>query len=71
MHELLLVLANTGLDEYADRTQLLDVFQRMQAYQIACAADPNRGRLPAPGPIARRRNEPFRKAAARRAARTT
>lgn len=43
VHELLLALERSGLDDYADRAQLLDVFQRMQAYQIACAADPNRG----------------------------
>ena len=43
VHELLLALERSGLDYYADRAQLLDVFQRMQAYQIACAADPNRG----------------------------
>jgi DTW domain-containing protein YfiP len=42
VHELLLALAKTGLDHYADQAQLLDVFKRMQDYQIACAADPNR-----------------------------
>ena len=43
VHELLLVLARTGLDQYPDSQQLLDLFKRMQDYQIACAADPNRG----------------------------
>jgi len=43
VHELLLVLERTGLDAYPDRGQLLEVFQRMQDFQIACAADPNRG----------------------------
>jgi DTW domain-containing protein YfiP len=42
VHELLTVMARTGLDTYADHGQLLEVFQRMQDYQIACAADPNR-----------------------------
>jgi DTW domain-containing protein YfiP len=42
-HELLLTLQTAGLDEYARPTQLLDLFARMQDFQIACAADPNRG----------------------------
>jgi DTW domain-containing protein YfiP len=41
-HELLLVLEQTGLDRYPLPAQLLDVFQRMQAFQIKCATDPNR-----------------------------
>lgn len=41
-HELLLVLEKSGLDQYLLPTQLLDVFQRMQDFQIKCAADPNR-----------------------------
>jgi DTW domain-containing protein YfiP len=41
-HELLLVLAQTGLDRYERPAQLLDVFQRMQEFQMKCAADPNR-----------------------------
>jgi len=41
-HELLLALASVGLDEYSDRTQLLEIFARMQDYQLKCAADPNR-----------------------------
>jgi len=41
-HELLLVLERVGLDHYPLPSQLLDVFQRMQDFQIRCAADPNR-----------------------------
>lgn len=43
VHELLTVLARTGLDRYEDPAQLLGLFQRMQDFQIRCAADPNRG----------------------------
>ncbi|WP_438480334.1 tRNA-uridine aminocarboxypropyltransferase [Oleiharenicola lentus] len=42
VHELLTVLEMSALDHYPDNGQLLDVFKRMQDYQIACAADPNR-----------------------------
>lgn len=38
VHELLLALEEAGLDAYPDKTRLLDVFARMQAYQAACAA---------------------------------
>ena len=41
-HELLLVLSRAGLDQYTDPTQLLDVFQRMQDFQIKCASDPTK-----------------------------
>jgi len=41
-HELLLVLQQTGLDHYPLPEQLLNVFQRMQEFQLKCAADPNR-----------------------------
>lgn len=41
-HELLLVLARTGLDDYAQPEQLLKIFQRMQDFQIRCALDPTR-----------------------------
>lgn len=41
-HELLLALEQCGLDAYPDRAQLLDVFQRMQDYQLKCASDPDR-----------------------------
>ena len=42
-HELLLALERAGLDRYDRPTQLLELFTRMQDYQIACALDPNRG----------------------------
>ena len=42
VHELLAVLARAGLDRYDDPAQLLGLFQRMQDFQISCAADPNR-----------------------------
>ena len=42
-HELLLTLERAGLDSYSLPTQLLAVFDRMQDYQIKCAADPARG----------------------------
>lgn len=42
VHELLLVLERAGLDRYDRREQLLDVFARMQRFQIECASDPNR-----------------------------
>jgi DTW domain-containing protein len=38
-HELLLVLAQTGLDHYERPEQLLAVFERMQDFQLKCAAD--------------------------------
>jgi DTW domain-containing protein YfiP len=41
-HELLLALERTGLDRYERPTQLLDLFARMQDFQLRCAADPNR-----------------------------
>jgi DTW domain-containing protein YfiP len=41
-HELLLVLERAGLDRYPLPDQLLGVFQRMQDFQLKCAADPNR-----------------------------
>ena len=43
VHELLLVLEQAGLDHYPQPEQLLNVFQRMQDFQLKCAADPNRG----------------------------
>ncbi|RXK56131.1 DTW domain-containing protein [Oleiharenicola lentus] len=42
VHELLLVLEKSGLDRYERPNQLLDVFDRMQKFQIACASDPDR-----------------------------
>ncbi len=41
-HELLLALERSGLEEYSDQAQLLDVFARMQDFQLKCAADPDR-----------------------------
>ncbi len=42
VHELLGVLERGGLDRYPLPTQLLQLFKRMQDFQIACAADPSR-----------------------------
>ena len=42
-HELLVALERSGLDQYPDQAQLLALFERMQDYQIRCAADPARG----------------------------
>lgn len=43
VHELFLALQRLGLDDYPEPGQLLGVFERMQRYQMECAADPNRG----------------------------
>jgi DTW domain-containing protein YfiP len=43
VHELLTVLEQAGLDRYPAPDQLLGIFQRMQDFQINCAADPARG----------------------------
>ena len=68
VHETLLALDHGGLDTYADQTQLLAVFDRMQHYQIECAENPSLGgyrrkpysapgeRDPARGQSASRRN---------------
>ena len=40
-HELLLALEQSGLDAYPLPAQLLDLFARMQAFQMRCAADPS------------------------------
>jgi DTW domain-containing protein YfiP len=42
VHELLTVLERGGLDHYPQPEQLLGIFQRMQDFQIKCAADPSR-----------------------------
>ena len=42
-HELLLALERSGLDRYPLPTQLLSIFERMQRFQIHCAADLARG----------------------------
>ncbi len=42
-HEVLVALAQAGLDQYPLPDQLLGLFQRMQDFQIRCATDPTRG----------------------------
>lgn len=42
VHELLTVLERVGLDAYQDPGRLLAIFQRMQDFQLRCAADPAR-----------------------------
>ena len=42
VHELLLVLERNGLDRYPQPELLLGIFQRMQDFQLRCAADPAR-----------------------------
>lgn len=42
-HEILCLLEKAGLEAYERRDQLLGILERMQRYQIACAADPGRG----------------------------
>ena len=56
-HELLIALARAGLDNYPLPTQLLGLFQRMQEFQIKCAADSTRGgyRRHAYGPASERK----------------
>jgi hypothetical protein len=41
-HELLTALSAAGLDDYPLPAQLPDVFARLQAFQLTCAADPQR-----------------------------
>jgi DTW domain-containing protein YfiP len=41
-HELLVALERAGLDHYPLPDQLLGLFQRMQDFQMRCAADPTR-----------------------------
>ncbi|MDO8542328.1 MAG: tRNA-uridine aminocarboxypropyltransferase [Opitutaceae bacterium] len=42
VHELLVALERGGHDAYPQPDQLLNLFGRMQAFQIACASDPAR-----------------------------
>ena len=42
-HELILALTRSGLDDYRMPEQLLDLFARMQDFQLSCARDPSRG----------------------------
>jgi DTW domain-containing protein YfiP len=39
-HELLLALEQAGIESYPDKTQLIDIFMRMQDFQISCAQKP-------------------------------
>ena len=41
-HEALLALERSGLDDYPLPAQLIELFDRMQDFQIRCAADPTR-----------------------------
>ncbi len=66
-HEMLLTLERAGLDRYPLPEQLLGLFQRMQEFQLRCAADPalagyrrkaytpTAARAPTVGPASRRR----------------
>lgn len=70
-HELLLALERSGLDRYPLPDQLLGLFQRMQEFQLACAAETARLGLrrhtrrtpsesrPAPIPVRPRRHRIF------------
>ena len=70
-HELLLALERAGLDHYPLPQQLLTLFDRMQAFQLQCAADATRAgyrrstytppgqRAPFRGQSARRRRRLF------------
>lgn len=49
-HELLVALDRSGLDHYAQPEQLLGLFQRMQEFQLRCAAGNPRGRDRRHGP---------------------
>jgi DTW domain-containing protein YfiP len=42
-HELMKVLDNAGLDNYAQPNQMLDLFARMQQYQISCMRNRHEG----------------------------
>ena len=56
-HELLVALERSGLDRYPLPDQLLGLFQRMQDFQLKCAADPARTgyrRRPYSDPASRR-----------------
>ncbi|HOX11437.1 MAG TPA: tRNA-uridine aminocarboxypropyltransferase [Spirochaetia bacterium] len=45
VHELLTALDAAGLDEYPDRTRLLEAFRRMQEIQVECARTRGRARF--------------------------
>lgn len=59
-HELFLALQQSGLDDYSLPSQLLELFDRMQKFQIQCAADPSR-----PGYRRKPYTPPAQRAAAR------
>lgn len=42
VHELLGTLERQELDRYEEPAQLLEIFERLQRFQLECAADPNR-----------------------------
>lgn len=41
VHELLLALEKSGLDSYTDPAQMLDLFAKMQDFQVKCINDPD------------------------------
>jgi DTW domain-containing protein len=43
VHEVLVALDRTGIERYETPMALLDLFAAMQAFQVDCAMDPNRG----------------------------
>ncbi|MEX2044324.1 MAG: tRNA-uridine aminocarboxypropyltransferase [Opitutus sp.] len=67
-HELLLALERSGLDEYSLPTQLLELFGRMQDFQIRCATDPARAGYRRHGYRSPSLRQPFRGASATRRA---
>jgi DTW domain-containing protein len=69
IHELLLALQTAGLDQYPLPAQLLGLFERMQAFQIQCATDDNRGGYRRHGYRAPGERKPFRGQSAKRRAR--
>jgi DTW domain-containing protein len=66
-HELLVALERSGLDGYAQPEQLLGLFQRMQDFQLQCAADSARQgyRRHALRPLAERTPQPVTSGARR------
>ena len=50
VHEMFLALDRTGLDAYTRPTQLLDLFERMQDFQIKRTAENRRLGIPSPCP---------------------
>ncbi|HEY4300004.1 MAG TPA: tRNA-uridine aminocarboxypropyltransferase [Candidatus Didemnitutus sp.] len=60
VHELLLALERRGLDRYPLPDQLLDIFRRLQEFQLRCASDPSRSgyrRKPYSAPAERGRSQ--------------